>query len=266
MTTPAPITSRRNPVVARFREAASSGTVSALMLLEGEHLVEEALRAGIPIAAVAATPAALAIPGSSDLLERAQRGGAEAFRVAESVMAALSPVRTPSGIVALASRPRATTDDALQRQPSLVVCAVDVQDPGNVGAIVRASEAGGATGVLLAGACADPFSWKALRGSMGSALRLVVAAAPLDEAVDAARARGLKVLATVPRGGRTPYEVDLRAPCLLLVGGEGPGLAEGVVRGADDRITIPMRPPVESLNVAVAAALLVYEASRQRAR
>ena len=102
----------------------------------------------------------------------------------------------------------------------------DVQDPGNVGAIVRVAEAGGATGVVAAGACADPFGWKALRGSMGSALRLPIgAAATAAAAVAEARRHGCRVVATVPRGGRSLFDVDLRGGRGVLIGGEGAGLA-----------------------------------------
>jgi TrmH family RNA methyltransferase len=148
---------------------------------------------------------------------------------------------------------------------TLVIFALDVQDPGNVGAIVRVAEAGGATGVIACGATADPFSWKALRGSMGSALRLpvVIERAPADTIEDARR-HGCRVIAAAPRGGQSVFDIDLRGPVAILIGGEGPGLAPALVDAADERVSIPMQAPVESLNAAVTAALLVYEARRQR--
>jgi RNA methyltransferase, TrmH family len=147
----------------------------------------------------------------------------------------------------------------------LVLLVSDVQDPGNIGAVVRVAEAGGATGVLAAGISADPFGWKALRGSMGSTLRLPVAR--VDDAADAAaraRAHGCRVIATSPRGGTPLYDVDLRLPCAVLIGGEGGGLSDALIDAADERVTIPMQTPVESLNAAVTAAVIVYEAQRQR--
>src|SRR6185436_6673173 len=128
------------------------------------------------------------------------------------------------------------------------VIGVDIQDPGNVGAIVRVAEAGGATAVIAAGASADPFGWKALRGSMGSALRLPLAARATGAAVDEARRRGCRIVATAPRGGRSLFDADLKGPLAILIGGEGQGLAPSVAAAADDRITIPMAAPVESLN------------------
>ena len=133
-----------------------------------------------------------------------------------------------------------------------MIVAIDVQDPGNVGAIVRVAEAGGATGVVCAGACADPFGWKALRGSMGSALRLpVLVHRDVREAIDEARRHGCRIVATSPRGGRPLFESDLRGPIAILIGGEGPGLAASEIDAADERVMIPMQPPVESLNTAV---------------
>jgi RNA methyltransferase, TrmH family len=146
-----------------------------------------------------------------------------------------------------------------------VVIADGIQDPGNVGAIVRVAEAGGATGIVTTGGSADPFGWKALRGSMGSALRVpIAAAADAAAAVADARGRGCRILAATPRGGRSPFDVDLTGATAVLIGGEGPGLPQRLVDAADERITIPMQPPVESLNTAVSAALIVYEARRQR--
>lgn len=141
----------------------------------------------------------------------------------------------------------------------------DLQDPGNVGAIVRAAEACGATGIVCGQRTADPFGWKALRGSMGSSFRLPIAIKqPLDEALATARANGLRILATVARGGTTLPDCDLRKPAAILLGGEGGGLPATLIAQADERLSIPMQAPVESLNVSVAAALVVYEATRQR--
>jgi TrmH family RNA methyltransferase len=177
-------------------------------------------------------------------------------------MAAVSPVRTPSAVVALAVRPARR---ALFTDRSVVVIACDVQDPGNLGAIVRVAEAAGASGLNAAGRCADPFGWKALRGSMGSALRLPIAIEPrTDDAIAEARRHHCRVLAAVPRAGTPLFGADLSGPIALLIGGEGPGLHDDLIAAADQRITIPMEAPVESLNASVAAALVLYEARRQR--
>ena len=179
-------------------------------------------------------------------------------------MNAISPVRTPAGVVALATRREYPLERLLQPAPALVVLAADIQDPGNVGAIVRSAEAGGATGVLLTGASSDPWGWKALRAAMGSTFRLPIFRSRGDTPLADLRSRGLTIIATVPRGGTEMHRVDLRTPTVIVIGSEGAGLDERLVRAADVELSIPMHGPVESLNVAVAAALLVYEARRQR--
>jgi TrmH family RNA methyltransferase len=155
--------------------------------------------------------------------------------------------------------------DVLARRPQRLLIVGAVQDPGNLGAIVRVGEACGASGVIPADGSADPFGWKAIRASMGSIFRLPVAARqPLEQAASQARTAGLRVIAAVPLGGTPLPECDLRGPIAFMLGGEGAGLADEVVAVADERLTIPMQPPVESLNVAVAAGLILYEAVRQR--
>lgn len=260
------ISSRQNPIVGRFRDAAR-GTAPGAILLEGAHLLADALDAGVQIEVAAVSAEAEGRAGTADLLRRLDRAGVEVAPVTAAVAEALSPVRSASGVVALARRPETDPRRVFASASPLVVVAADVQDPGNLGAIVRVAEAAGASGVIGTASGADPFGWKALRGSMGSALRLPVARMPsTPDAVAAARVAGCRIVATVPRGGRAPSEAGLSGPAAILIGGEGPGLPDAVVDEADERVTIPMAPPVESLNAAVTAALMLYEARRQRAR
>ena len=140
-----------------------------------------------------------------------------------------------------------------------------MQNPGNLGALLRSAEAAGATGALLTTGCADPLSWKALRGSMGSAFRLPhVAGLAHRRRARTLAARGIRVLATASDGERRYDEVDLRGPVAIVVGREGSGLAPAVKQRAAARLRIPLAAPVESLNVGVAAALVLFEAARQR--
>jgi len=258
------ITSRQNPLVARYRAAARRDDKDVL-LLDGVHLVADALAAGMRIEHVAMTATAREDPQLQGLLDQLSRAGVETAIASTPVMDAISPVRSSSAITALAKRPAMPADAAYAGAKTLVVVAVDVQDPGNTGAIVRVAEAGGATGVIASGATADPFGWKALRGSMGSALRLpVVGGISSADAVAGVRRHGCRVIAASPRGGRSLFEIDLRGPLAILIGGEGQGLAPALIDIADERVTIPMQATVESLNAAVTAALLVYEARRQR--
>jgi TrmH family RNA methyltransferase len=174
-------------------------------------------------------------------------------------------VRTPSGVVGIAERANVPLERAFAGTAPLVLVLAGLQDPGNVGAVIRAADAAGATGIVACERTADPFGWKALRGAMGSTFRLPVAAEqPAGLAVATARLHGLRVLAATPRDGRPMQMVDLTGPTAILLGAEGSGLGHGMEQLADDRISIPMRAPVESLNVAISAALVVYEAYRQR--
>lgn len=255
------IASRQNPIVARYRAAARGDSADAGILLDGAHLVTDALHAGLRLreAAVAAEPDA----PTRSVADELQRAGVDTVAVTLPVLSALSPVRAPSGVVAIADRPGPRGDGFSGASP-LVVVAVDVQDPGNLGAIVRVAEAGGASGVIVAGASADPYGWKALRGSMGSALRLPIVVSRTSDLLADLRDRGLRIVATAPRGGRPLSAVDFNGAVAILIGGEGPGLSAAHIAGADERVSIPMQARVESLNAAVTAALLVYEARRQR--
>jgi TrmH family RNA methyltransferase len=257
------ITSRQNPLVSRFRDVAR-GEVPDRMLLDGEHLLQDALAARTPIEIAAFADDA--VDGRlSDLADGVRRADGQVVAVSGAVLKAISPVQQPSGVVAIAARRERAIDDVFARAPQLVVVLSDVQDPGNVGAIVRAAEGCGATGVVTAERTADPFSWKALRGGMGSTLRIpVLSRQALASTIENARARHIRVFATVPRGGTPLPEADLRKPCAILLGGEGAGLPSATIEAADARLTIPMRAGIESLNVAVAAAIVLYEASRQR--
>jgi TrmH family RNA methyltransferase len=260
------VTSRRDPLVTVFRDLARRRTEpDGAMLLDGVHLVSEALALGIRLRHVAFTSRGRASEEGARLAKALAERSLSLMEVTDPVMDAMSPVSSPSGVIAIADRPASSLAGALEHPPQLVVAVFDVQEPGNVGAIVRAAEACWATGVLCCGASADAFGAKALRGSMGSALRLPVASGvPAVEAVAAMRTRGLRLIATAPSGGVPPRALDLRQPTALLFGGEGPGLTGEALAAADATASIPMRAPVESLNVAVAVALLTSEAARQR--
>jgi RNA methyltransferase, TrmH family len=257
------ISSRQNPLVKRFREI-GRGDSREWMLLDGEHLIDEALASGVRLD-VAAFGDGLLDGRLAALAARTAGAGTTTIAVTDPVLAAMSPVRQPSGVVAIAERRPATMEQVFERRPPMVLVLSEVQDPGNVGAIIRAAEACGATGIVAGGGTADPFGWKALRGAMGSTFRLpVVTGHSLLDAIGCARAAGLRVFATAARDGTPLADCDLRGPAAIMLGGEGSGLPPDLLRAADERVTIPMQPPVESLNVAITAALVLYEASRQR--
>jgi TrmH family RNA methyltransferase len=273
------ITSRENQWLKRFRGAlrVGEGVEDGLVGLEGPRLVEEALRSG-------GVEALLVSPAGERHFERLRPLAGDSLRVlrtSDRLFASAAGTETPQGIAALV-RPRAASFDDLVRGVPLVVVLVGVQDPGNVGTVVRAAEAFGATGVATCASpscgTAHPFSPKALRASAGSALRLpIVHGLKVPILLAQLHVVGVKLYAAAPdteldapRAARptqpvlNPWQADFRAPTALLVGNEGAGLPPEVVRSADARVRIPIEGAVESLNAAVAASVLLYEAARQR--
>jgi len=261
------VSSRQNAIVRACRELADApDPAGARLLLDGAHLVRDADTAGHDFEFVAVAASRLTTDTEEgDLARRLETHGSPVFAVSDKAFAAMSPVRTPSGIVAIARRTPTDVRAMYRCAEGFVLVAVDVQDPGNLGAVIRAAEAGGATGVLVCGASAHPFSWKALRGSMGSALRLPIASVPdVEVCVKELRAAGVRTVAAAPRDGRDPDSIDWTGPRALVIGGEGTGLRDAVRAACDEEVTIPMTAPVESLNVATAAAIVIYAARRQR--
>lgn len=255
------ITSRQHPLVKEFRELARAA--GPLMLLDGWHLLGEAATARVTVEKIA-------ICGSpsdreQSIVDALRRSGAQVAQVSGAVLNALSPVDSPSGVVASARIPAMASASVLAPAPALVLAAAGLQDPGNAGAIIRSAAAAGATGVVLDALSADPWSWKALRASMGSAFHLpVVRSRALGSLVKEWKNAGVRIFATVPRGGTPMYGADFSGPSAVLLGGEGRGIPDELLAIADVRVSIPMRGAIESLNAAVAAAVLLYEAQRQR--
>ncbi len=256
--------SRANPLYKRLRALKERAGERDLCLLEGPRLVLEALAAGLTVVEAAASPRTEASPAGAAALAELRQREVPVRRMAAELVASLSETETSQGLLALARRPSFREEEVFRGTP-LVLVADGVQNPGNLGGLLRTAEAAGASGAILAGGCADPFSWKALRGSMGSAFRLPhLRGLPIEEALDALEARGVAVLATDAAGERRYDEADLRGPVALVVGSEGAGLPAAVRERATARLRIPLAGPVESLNVGVAAALVLFEAARQR--
>jgi RNA methyltransferase, TrmH family len=253
--------------VKRYRELARNPLTNGRdreLLLDGCHLLSEARTSGLTVESAAFEQNALNDPSVRALAEQLAAGGTEVFIVPNKVLASMSPVKTPSGVVGIARRTVDTLENVLAGSHPLIVVAHDVQDPGNVGGIVRTAEAAGATAFISTSQTADPLGWKALRGSMGSALRLPIARGDLSDVLAAVRKARISTAALVPRDGQTLFGADLRKPVALFLGGEGAGLPDDIASQMDQAISIQMRAPVESLNVGVAAALVLYEAFRQR--
>lgn len=266
------ITSRHNPRLKELRRLRqSSRSRGDRVLVEGPHLVSEALDSGLVLDEVYAAPELLA--GHPELAARLAEGAAPPVEVAADLLAELADADAPKGLLAVARLSRGGAE-TLPLPPAagrpLLLYLDGVQDPGNLGAIARSAEAAGAAGLALAPGCAHPNHPRALRGSAGSLLRLPAAVGvdpgTLDRRIEDATGARPRWATLAVRDGRSLWEVadeELAGPLVLAVGAEGPGLSDEVAARADLRLTIPLAPPVESLNAAVAISILLFELRRR---
>jgi TrmH family RNA methyltransferase len=232
---------------------------AARFLAEGPNLVEAALRRGL-VSEIFATEAALDRFGS-------MLTDVPVHPVSERAAKALSDTVTPVGLVAVCSVPETRLADALAESPRLVAVAVEISEPGNAGTLIRIADAMGADAVVLAGHSVDPYNGKCLRASAGSIFTIPVVSAP-DAAgtVAALRDGGLQVLATTVDGEVSLDDAELDAPTAWLFGPEAHGLPTELADLATLRVRIPMPGNAESLNVAAAAAICLYQSARAFSR
>jgi TrmH family RNA methyltransferase len=259
-TQPRLIASRQNPRVKELRGALSrSGrTPSGLIAIEGEHLVAEAMRSHLRFSTVFLRdgyPPPFALPED-----------AEQLLLPSDIFASAVATEQPQGIAALVHPPESSFGMLFRDQAPLVLVLAGLQDPGNVGTLLRSAEAFAASGILLLPGTASPWNPKALRASAGSAFRVPAVSATEAETLALLARHNIPAIATVARSGTPVSDAPLASPCALLIGNEGAGLSDTLIARAAHRITIPMPGNVESLNAAIAGSLLLYEASYQRAR
>jgi RNA methyltransferase, TrmH family len=256
------IKSRSNLFVRRLRGLIRSGREQGLILIEGIRLAEDAMASGIGLVEAAATPELARHERGRKLIEEISHRDVPIRWLDPAVLATLSDVETSQGVLLVAHRPDIRSS-LLGGDCPLILVVAGVQDPGNLGALLRTAEAAGVTSVFVGNGGADPFSSKALRGAMGSTFRLPIALRPAASELGALRRVGVAVWAASGEG--TPYDrVDWRRPSALVVGNEGAGVTEAITRGCDGTVSVPMAGRVESLNVAVAAGAILFEAARQR--
>ncbi|WP_263385263.1 TrmH family RNA methyltransferase [Granulicella arctica] len=231
-----------------------------MVAIEGDHLLREALRSGMVFKTVFISER-LELP-------RWIPYGVEVLRLADDVFRSVVETQSPRGLAALIVPPVREFSEVLGdgSAKALVLIACGLQDPGNLGTLVRSAEAFGATGVLTAPGTVNAWNQKALRASVGSIFRVAVAGATLDE-IAGLRARGVRLLAAVgaeEHGVVAAQDTDFTGACAVMIGHEGQGLGPEWMEIADAQVMIPCPGKVESLNAAVAGSLLLYEASRQR--
>lgn len=194
----------------------------------------------------------------------ADASGVPVWGLTSSVFASVSDTATPQGVLALAIRSVAPVRSVADLDGPVLVL-VDISDPGNAGTLVRAAEAAGCAGVVFAGSSTDPFGPKAVRAAAGSIVRLPVSEdAEVSTVLDELRSAGRTLVATVVDGGAAPEATDLSVPVAILIGSEAHGLSSEVIAACSATITIPMQSAVESINAAVAGAVVLFEVARQR--
>ncbi|MCS6804858.1 MAG: RNA methyltransferase [Acidobacteriota bacterium] len=261
-----PIFSRHNPLVKRYRQV-RVGVDRHSFFLEGIRLIEDALRSRITLDSVMVARDLLTNPAVAKLVGELTRQGIRCEVTSWEIQEYLSDVQTPQGIVAIAPRRQWSIEELFERMcgPALLMVVEGWRDPGNLGTMLRAGEALGLHGVITTPHTVDPFSPKVMRASMGSALRVpVIDRIRLHAVLPSLEQRGLQILAATVQRGETITTVDLTKPTAVLVGNEATGLSQEAVALSHQIISIPMKASVASLNAAMSATIILYEAARQR--
>lgn len=243
------------------------GREEGLIFVDGLRLAEEALRSGVIVETVFVDAEAGENTRLEALVARMTELKVPVLTAARSVLDALADTVQSQGIILIARRPEPDVA-ALFQQPGALLLGIDrVQDPGNMGTLLRTAEAAGVHGVIVLGGSVDVYSPKVLRSSMGSAFRLPVLAEASHEILSDLRQKHALHLTAAAGEGEMDYDhYDWRQPTLLLLGNEGRGVSAELMDACDTRLRIPMANGVESLNVAAAGAVMLFEASRQRRR
>ncbi len=260
------ITSRDNSLL-RHARAVRDGKIDESIFIEGLRLCEEALRSGLRLEAVISSDHLSKKDRAAKLIDKLESQSEKSALVSEKLLESISYTRTPQGIVVIAARPTTGEDEFTERQPSkpLLVVLHGLNNPVNVGAILRTAEAAGATGVITTANTADPFSPKALRGAMGSAFRLPIwSNGKYPTVLEWCRKQSIQTICADAEASHSYTAIDWQRPSALIVGPESTGLSAEEMKLADIAARIPMKGSTESLNVAVAAGIFLYEANRQR--
>jgi RNA methyltransferase, TrmH family len=263
-----PITSKENGVIRYLRSLSQPKhrRNEKAFLIEGLKMVEEALRDDLGVTKVVVSPSLVHHHGKG-ILKLAASRGVEILWISEKLLESVSESKTPQPVSAVVKMRDYTESALLGDNQALIVIAHELQDPGNLGTIIRTAEAAGAAGVGVTANTVDLFNAKTIRASMGSILRLPLAhISDLTVFIKKSKGLGFQIMATVPAGETPIFDVDLLKPTVVILGQEGAGLSQDIVSDIDLGVRIPMAATIDSLNVATAAAVVLYEAMRQRVR
>ncbi|KKI98582.1 TrmH family RNA methyltransferase [Prochlorothrix hollandica] len=255
------LTSRQNPLVKQVRQlqGAKGRQAQQQFLLEGTHLLEEALAVNHPLAVVCGTEDWRS--RHPDLWQMLEAQTPRLELVSPEVLATMATTVNPDGVLAVAPLGQRSIPQFPLRR---AIILETIQDPGNLGTLIRTAVAAGVEGLWLSQDSVDLYHPKVLRASAGQWFRLPMALVPdLATVVQTAQAQGMQAIATAPTAPQTHWQIDWRRPSLVVLGNEGAGLSPTLLAVADHQVRIPLAPGVESLNVAIAAAVLLYEGQRQ---
>jgi TrmH family RNA methyltransferase len=257
------IQSKDNARVKELRKAfvQPGRDAGGLVGIEGKKMLEEALRSGLRVRTVFMAQGSERLLGPLCLAREI-----EILVVPRAILDAALATETPQSVAALVKPPRWTWEEMLNQsqKKTLIVALAGIQDPGNLGTILRSAEAFGASGIVSLPGTVSAWNPKTVRASAGSVFRVPLLAASEKTCLERLQEAGVKVLATTVGDAQPADRVDLAGAVALVIGNEGNGVADDLVAKADGEITIPCPGPVESLNAAVAASVLLYEAARQR--
>ena len=257
------IASRQNPLVKELRRAFQQAepTPDNFIAIEGIQLIEEAIRSGLRLRTVFVSQSAQ--PRAERLLPQLSRH-VEAVLLPDAAFSSAVATESPQGVAALVALPQHSLDAALAVANPLAIVAAGLQDPGNLGTIIRSAEAFGATGLVAIEGTVNPFNPKVIRGSAGSVFRLPLSKSSSASALQAMRDKGLRILATSSHKSIPLSEADLTGPLAILIGNEGAGVPRELLSQATQNVVIPHSQKVESLNAGIAASVVLYECARQR--
>ena len=260
------ITSKDNFIVKRLKqlEAKKYRDRFSRFVLEGPTVLLEAFNEDIKLEFAVYSDWFARSEGSEDMIERLESRGVPVYSVDDRMFASLSGTETPQGILAVAEKPE--WDKAVLRKPGANFIVLDrVADPGNIGTIVRTSEAAGFEAIIVIKGSADLYSGKVSRAAAGALMRMPVFYADSgDELVSMMREGGKKIVCTDPRSKVYYYNIDMARDTAIIIGNEASGVSQEIFECADLNVGIPMEGKTESLNAAVASSILMYESLRQK--
>jgi TrmH family RNA methyltransferase len=261
-----PVTSKENSAVKHIRALADPKhrKKEKAFLIEGLKMVEEALRDKAGVKMVIAAPTLTQHHGKG-VLKLAEKLSADILWISERLLDSISESKTPQPAMAVVAMKEHSEESLLAHPAGLIVICHQLQDPGNLGTIIRTSEAVGASGMAISPNTVDPYNAKTVRASMGSILRMpVVRVREVSSFIKKCKQKGFQTVALALSGEKTHFDLDLKKPTAVIVGQEGSGLPEEIMEDADLRVRIPMAETIDSLNVATSAAVFLYELLRQR--